>query len=379
MPSVRRKTGAKAPRHGVARKVAQGAEARLAADLTRWFRASARDLPWRLTDSSGRRDPYRALVSEFMLQQTQVSRVLEKFEPFLARFPTVASLAAAPERDVLAAWSGLGYYRRAKLLHGAAKAIITEFGGEIPGTAEELRRLPGVGRYTAGAIASIVFGAREALVDGNVSRVLMRLSARRGTAAEGAEWAWERAEGLVAKAKDPAAFNEGLMELGATVCTPSSPRCQSCPLRGECAAFAEGSQGEIPSPKRAAKRRALYCASVLVEDGAGRLLVEQRPAKGLWASMFQAPTVESDTPLRASVIERRTGIGPLRRIAAFDHGTTHRDVTFTVFAGPTTRRGARQPASLSAGAGAVFMTRTEIAMLALSNPQRRVLFDLSRP
>jgi A/G-specific adenine glycosylase len=159
-----------------------------------WFAASARDLPWRAVDpKTGRRDPYRSLVSEFMLQQTQVSRVLEKFEPFLARFPDVAALAKADLGEVLSAWSGLGYYRRARHLHGAAKAVMNDFDAQVPQVIERLMSLPGVGRYTAGAIASMVFGQPQPLVDGNVARVLLRVEGRELSAPEGLAWAWTRA------------------------------------------------------------------------------------------------------------------------------------------------------------------------------------------
>lgn len=351
---------------------APAADSEIAAILTRWFGQAARDLPWRST-GSGKRDPYRSLVSEFMLQQTQVSRVLEKFEPFMTRFPTARALAEAPEKDVLAAWSGLGYYRRARLLHGAAKAIVADFGGVVPQAVTDLRQLPGVGRYTAGAISSIVFGKAEPLVDGNVARVLMRVSAKRGTAAERSDWAWERAGELVGVARRPGVFNEALMELGATVCTPALPRCDRCPLREGCEAFQRGLQGEIPSPKVAAKRKALYCASVLVEDGKGRLLVERRPATGMWASMFQAPTLEHHEPISRDQVERWLGTSGLRLLEEFDHGTTHRDVKFSVWSAG--RKRLQRHLDADARQSRVFITRGEAAGLGLSNPQKRILLQ----
>jgi len=197
-----------------------------------WFANVARDLPWRR-----RRSGYHALVSELMLQQTQVARVVEKFEPFVRRFPTVAALAAAREDEVLAMWQGLGYYRRARLLHAAAKAIVERHRGRVPVRDHAaLLALPGVGRYTAGAIGSIVAGERVPIVDGNVTRVFQRLAARKGSASDRAvvDWAWEEARRYVAGARDPAAANEGLMELGATVCTPAAPRCDACPVSAMC-------------------------------------------------------------------------------------------------------------------------------------------------
>ncbi|MFN9968973.1 MAG: A/G-specific adenine glycosylase, partial [Phycisphaerae bacterium] len=297
--------------------------------LSKWFRSAARDLPWR-EEFRARRDPYRSLVSEFMLQQTQVSRVLEKFEPFLQRFPTVGALAAAPEQDVLAAWSGLGYYRRARLLHACAKSIVRDFGGVVPRDVDSLQELPGIGRYTAGAIASIVFNRPEPIVDGNVCRVLQRLDAKPGSASdkEVIAWAWERAESLVrqcpnspshlaarsegasthrangADAVTPATFNEGLMELGALVCTPAAPKCLVCPLRDLCLAREQGLVDEIPAPKARAKRSRVYHDTVVVWRKTARgveVLLEQRPATGLWAGLWQPPTVESATRTRRTL------------------------------------------------------------------------------
>ncbi|MFM7260071.1 MAG: A/G-specific adenine glycosylase, partial [bacterium] len=275
----------------------KGVGGAVAERLTAWFRKSARELPWRQ-----RRDGYRALVSELMLQQTQVSRVVEKFEPFVRRFPTPAALAAAAEDEVLAAWQGLGYYRRARLLHAAAKAVVERHGGRVPEDPQALRALPGVGRYTAGAVSSIVFGAREPIVDGNVTRVFQRLEARRGSASDGdvQAWAWERADAFVAAAREPGVANEALMELGATVCTPAAPRCGACPLRAQCAAFAAGRMDEIPAPKKRVARKDLVFVTACVRRTDGAVLLEQRPTggrsggapSGLWAGLWQPPAVE---------------------------------------------------------------------------------------
>ncbi len=342
----------------------------IAGAVADWFEGHARDLPWRRTGADGRRDPYRSLVSEFMLQQTQVSRVLEKFGGFMDRFPSVGSLASADEHDVLAAWSGLGYYRRARHLHAAAKDIVSRFGGMVPSDVELLRTIPGVGRYTAGAIASIVFHRSEALVDGNVVRVLMRLDARDGTAGDrtNSSWAWDQAERLVAQAGDRVALlNEGLMELGAMVCTPKTPHCTACPLRGMCVAAGEGRQHEIPRVAARAKRRVLYCSSVVVRDGDGRVLIERRGDGGLWAGLWQAPTIERDdrhadpheiSGLVGADADHLVGVG------AFAHATTHRDVRFRVWrldgwAGET---GDRR-----------WVAPDELVGYGISNAQRRVL------
>ncbi len=203
--------------------------------LLSWYDRNRRDLPWRRD-----RDPYRVWLSEIMLQQTRVSAVLEHYRRFLRRFPTVQKLASAREPAVLAAWSGLGYYRRARMMHAAAKAIVKQHGGRFPGGIAELRALPGIGRYTAAAIASIVFDVPAAVVDGNVERVLGRVF---GTGLTG-EGFWQTAETLLSR-KRPGDFNQAMMELGATVCLPRQPRCSACPVFGLCA-----TRGHLELPKK---------------------------------------------------------------------------------------------------------------------------------
>jgi A/G-specific adenine glycosylase len=231
-----------------------------------------------------------------MLQQTQVSRVVPAFERFVKRFPRPADLAAASEREVLAHWQGLGYYRRARHLHAAARHVAAHHRGSVPTDTASLRELPGVGRYVAGAIASIVSGAREPIVDGNVARVMLRLHGRTDAPDDAAtvRWLWERAQEWVDEARDPSAANEGLMELGATVCTPRSPRCSECPLAARCVARKCGTVDAIPAPKRSASRARARAAwvemSALVAVHRGRIALEQRSADGLWAGLWQAPT-----------------------------------------------------------------------------------------
>nr|MDQ3035848.1 A/G-specific adenine glycosylase [Myxococcota bacterium] len=212
------------------------------AALLRWYDASARDLPWRRT-----RDPYAIWVSEIMLQQTRVPTALRYYDRFLARFPDAHALAAASEDDVLSMWSGLGYYRRARLLHRGVREVVARYDGRVPEDAEARRALPGIGRYTAGAIGSIAFDREEALVDGNVARVLARL---RGIdtplgRADTESRLWSEAESLV-RGPRPGALNQSLMELGATICTPSSPRCEHCPVAASCVARATDRTGELP-------------------------------------------------------------------------------------------------------------------------------------
>lgn len=320
-----------------------GRDGRIVRSLAAWFAKNGRDLPWRTVP----RQAYPSLVSELMLQQTQVSRVLEKFGPFMGRFASVRTLAEAHENEVMAAWSGLGYYRRARLLHACAKAIARDHGGSIPVSVELLEELPGIGRYTAGAIASIVFGERAAIVDGNACRVLQRLEARDGHAGDNKvmEWAWNRAEQLVAltsRGKQVARFNEGLMELGATVCTPDRPRCGECPLAVDCGALSSGRTTTIPAAKPRAKRQAVHHDVIVVfrkrQGGEYEFLLEQRPATGLWAGMWQPPSLEGPpaTPVFASLASNlglpQTLSAQTRLPSETIFQTTHRTVHFRAWA-----------------------------------------------
>jgi A/G-specific adenine glycosylase len=206
--------------------------------LLAWYKLHRRDLPWRASH-----DPYRVWLSEIMLQQTRVAAVLEHYHEFLRRFPTVEKLAAAREASVLAAWSGLGYYRRARMLHAAAKAVARECRGEFPTNAEEWRALPGIGRYTAAAIASIAFDEPVAVVDGNVERALQRMSGKRLAGEE----LWQAANHLL-DAQRPGDFNQAMMELGAVVCTPRAPACLTCPVVEFCATRGELAATTKPVP-----------------------------------------------------------------------------------------------------------------------------------
>jgi A/G-specific adenine glycosylase len=365
------KSSHRAARRGATTAPEDGAAA-LAAPLEAWFAGAARDLPWR-RERSG----WRALVSELMLQQTQVARVVERFGPFLARFPTPEALATAPEDEVLALWQGLGYYRRARLLQSAARAIVERHAGEVPADRASLEALPGVGRYTAGAVASIAFGRREAIVDGNVARVLQRVFAREGSSADRAVtgWAWTEATRFVEAAERPGLANEALMEFGATVCTPAAPRCQGCPLAGRCLARRTGRTDAIPAPKPRAARRALVLVSARIERTDGALLLEQRPATGLWARLWQPPTAESDdgaalSAAAAASLLGLSGIGgpTLESVGEIPFQTTHRDVRFVVFQGRVRGDGARLATN-----GRRWATRAELPSIALSNAARRVV------
>jgi len=267
--------------------------------LVRWYRACRRDLPWRRTS-----DPYHILVSETMLQQTRVVAVVPYYERFVGRFPDLRSLAGAPADDVLALWSGLGYYRRARLLQKACVVVEAVFGGVLPDDPEILETLPGVGRYTAGAIASIAFGRSVPLLDGNVFRVLSRFFAMKGSWEEARTRRrfWDLAADLV-PARNAGDFNQALMELGALVCTPRGVACSSCPLRRRCAALARGSVEEHPPPRRRPPVRKRRKTAYVVTDRRGKVLIERRPGEGRMAGMWELP----GTPPVATPRASRTG------------------------------------------------------------------------
>jgi A/G-specific adenine glycosylase len=264
------------------RRPAQETIAQMRSDLLVWYHRNKRDLPWRHT-----KDPYPIWVSEIMLQQTRVAVVIERYTAFLQRFPTVQSLAQADEQDVLALWSGLGYYRRARMLHKAAQAIVSDHGGSMPTTAQGLRQLPGIGSYTAAAIASFAHNEPIAVVDGNVERVLSRIQGwhSHDTVSEAAvrRKVDEIAQTLI-DPRHPGDYNQAIMELGATVCTPRNPQCLVCPWARDCRTL-----GEHRTPKRAPMTtREIACALITSENSdETEILLEQRPAAntvmpGLW-------------------------------------------------------------------------------------------------
>jgi A/G-specific adenine glycosylase len=248
---------------------------RLRQRLLDWYDHSGRDLPWRR-----HQDPYRVWVSEIMLQQTRVAAVLAHYRRFLQRYPTVQKLAAAREPSVLAAWSGLGYYRRARMLHAAAKRVSKEFAGELPRSAKELRGLPGIGRYTAAAIASIAHGQAIAVVDGNVERVLSRLLGRW----LGEEEAWQSAETLLDPAR-PGDFNQAMMELGATICRPRQPACRTCPVRPWCRTRGELKKLEKGAPQI---KREIHYALDCRRSGSV-FLVQRAKDESLMPGMWELP------------------------------------------------------------------------------------------
>jgi A/G-specific adenine glycosylase len=271
-----------------------------------------------------------------MLQQTQVATVVPYFQRFIGRFPRVGDLAAADEQEVLRYWQGLGYYSRARNLHQCAKAIVERFAGRIPVSVEELLSLPGVGRYTAGAIASLAYDKRAPILDGNVTRVLCRLDAIREDPRDRAvrERLWGRAEEVLPR-KRVGDFNSALMELGAVVCTPRRPSCLLCPVREHCEAFAAGIVERVPVPKKA-KATPLLERVVLCLKRGDRYLIEQRPAKGRWGSMWQFKTVEAPGEggeISGEKVRQWSGLrtSEPRFICVVTHALTHRRYRFDTY------------------------------------------------
>jgi A/G-specific adenine glycosylase len=340
--------------------------AALRRSLLRFYDRNARSLPWR-----GTRDPYAVLVSEVMLQQTQVKTVLGYFPAWMRRFPTLERLAVAEEADVLHAWQGLGYYSRARRLQQTARAVMDRHGGKMPSLREELLALPGIGEYSAGAVASIAFGRREPLVDGNVVRVLTRLFGLRGDPGRAPLKArlWALAGELV-PADRPGDFNQALMELGATVCTPRAPRCADCPVASACVAREKGLSALLPElPERRAATE-VRTVAVVVKRG-DQVLVRRLPdGAPRWAGLHTFPFAELRAGESASAGAERAArdVGVIvtarERLAVVRHTITRFRITLEV-----------QQASRRAGTpgdGARFVPTSELAELAMPAPHRKV-------
>jgi len=296
------------------------ADGSLAGRVIRWQREHGRHtLPWQAS-----RDPYRVWLSEVMLQQTQVATVIDYYARFLARFPDVAALAAAPLDDVLALWSGLGYYSRARNLHRCAVAVVADHGGAFPASSALLGALPGIGRSTAAAIAAFCYGERAAILDGNVKRVLTRAIGFKGDLALAAEERalWTAAEALL-PAREIDRYTQGLMDLGATVCLARKPLCLLCPLADDCVARREGRPEAYPVKTRRLKRGRRQHALLWLADGE-RLWLTQRPPKGVWASLWSLPEFDSLDALQG-LIGASPGSGEL--LPVIEHTLTHFDWT----------------------------------------------------
>lgn len=371
--------------------------------LLAWYRKNRRDLPWRPRNKQ-LPDPYHTLISEAMLQQTQVATVVPYFHRFIDALPTVQALAEAKEQQVLTLWQGLGYYRRARNLHAAAKMIVTDFEGKVPATVEDLLKIPGVGRYTAGAIASIAHGTQAAVVDGNVERVFARLFLidEPINAPATKKKVWSIAEPMVPKFS-PGDYNQALMELGAMVCTPKLPKCFVCPVREHCRGVQETNPERLPI-KLAKKKPKEVTHVVIAAERNGKFLFEQRPSEGLWSNMWQLPTYElpveknensrRDTSRPGNRDTSKPALLPCSNTAAistapidwfqsrytiilnppaaltdFTHQTTHRTIRFVVLHA-TVKSG-----RLKANTG-LWRRLDQLEELPLSNPQRQAIETL---
>jgi A/G-specific adenine glycosylase len=293
--------------------------------VVRWQRTHGRSgLPWQAT-----RDPYRVWLSEIMLQQTQVARVLEYYPRFLARFPDVGTLAAAPLDDVYACWSGLGYYSRARNLHRCAQDVVTLHGGEFPRGAAALQTLPGIGRSTAAAIASFCFGERVAILDGNVKRVLTRVLGFDADLASAANerLLWDHAHELLPQRElkqSMPAYTQGLMDLGATICLPRNPSCLLCPAAGVCTARAQGNPEDYPVKRRQLRRgsQSLWLLRAAREDGA--VWLEKRPPTGIWGGLYCLPVFDSADAVGVELTAQ--ALANWREEPPFLHVLTHKDL-----------------------------------------------------
>lgn len=334
--------------------------------LITWQKRHGRhDLPWQNT-----RDAYRIWVSEIMLQQTQVSTVMPRFEAFMRRFPSVRKLAVAPLDDVMAMWAGLGYYARARNLHRAAQEVVASFGGQMPGNAAALQELPGVGRSTAAAIGVFSAGERAAILDGNVKRVLSRvfMVSPMSSEAETARNLWALAERLL-PVKQVEAYTQGLMDLGATICKPRNPDCAECPVSALCAARLADRIPEFP--ERPAKRmRPLKTCQMIVALHRGKVFLEKRPAKGIWGGLWSFPEVETGAD---GVSELKSRYGVKGRLV--DHGESlrHEFTHFSLDISPVIVRVDRLPVDSTSGESPKWFTREEMEKLGVPTPVGRLI------
>lgn len=288
--------------------------------LLTWYLEEKRDLPWRRTSN-----PYHIWVSEVMLQQTRVETVIPYYERFIGKFPTLADLADAKEEEVLKMWEGLGYYSRARNLQAGVKEVVAEYGSRIPDNRKDISKLKGVGPYTAGAVLSIAYGVPEHAVDGNVMRVLSRiLLIEEDIAIPRSKKIFEEVVMALIDKEDPSSFNQGLMELGATICTPR-PKCLLCPVRDFCTAFHEGRQEELPVKSKKVKMKTVPLLSIAVQNTEGKWLLKQRPSKGLLANMWEFPMAENIAGPIEEVVKAEFGmhIGSLTPLTDFRHVFSH--------------------------------------------------------
>lgn len=324
------------------------------------------DLPWQVDD------PYRIWLSEIMLQQTQVDTVIPYYLRFVARFPDIASLAQADEDDVLAHWSGLGYYARARNLHAAAKRIAVEYGGLFPRDFEAIQALPGIGRSTASAIAAFAFGERQAILDGNVKRVLSRLFGIEGWPGQKTVEAelWQLAESIL-PSENILAYTQGIMDLGATLCRRSCPECMRCPFADDCIANREGRQAELPSPRPRKDLPERETIMLILMHG-GDILLEKRPPTGIWGGLWSLPEcgIGEDPREVAGRLGYHCDIGP--ELAGLSHTFSH----YRLHIHPR-RLNLARPADRLAEPGRLWLTLDDAMQAALPTPVRKILAGLA--
>jgi A/G-specific adenine glycosylase len=335
--------------------------------LIAWQRTHGRhDLPWQSASA------YHVWLSEIMLQQTQVATVIPYYQRFTASFPTIAVLAAATEEQVLAHWSGLGYYARGRNLHRAAQIIVEKYHGEFPREFDQILELPGIGRSTAAAICALSYHERRAILDGNVKRVLARYCGISGSPSEKAVeiQLWQQAEALL-PLRDIAGYIQAQMDLGATLCTCSKPRCGECPVRSDCVAFQSGRVRELPTPRLRKTVPERHTTFLLLMHG-NDILLEKRPGSGIWGGLWCPPQLDDGQGVVADYVQR-SGIVVSERIelAEFTHAFTHSKLHIT----PVLLRLAHKPQRVQQ-AGSVWLDVEEALQAAIPTPVRKVLEEL---
>ncbi len=336
--------------------------------LIRWQRQHGRhDLPWQGAGA------YRVWLSEIMLQQTQVATVIPYYQRFVASFPTVAALAAASEDDVLAHWSGLGYYARGRNLHRAAMLIAEKYCCEFPHQYEQILELPGIGRSTAAAICALAYQERRAILDGNVRRVLTRFCGIAGLAGDKKVEAqlWQQAEALLPQ-RDVAAYTQALMDMGATICTRGRPKCGDCPVQAGCVAFNTGRTNELPTPRPRKAVPERHTTFLLLMHG-NDILLEKRPGSGIWGGLWCPPQFDDEEAAKDWFVRNGMNASHGERLETFTHTFTH----FKLHITPLKIQLSRKP-SRAAQPGSVWLDVEEALQAAIPTPVRKVLESLGR-
>ncbi len=305
---------------------------KLRRDLLEWYIDQGRDLPWRNTIN-----PYKIWVAEIMLQQTQVKTVIPYYQRWLAQFPTVETLAASDLQQVLKLWQGLGYYARARNLHAAAQKVVQDYGGTFPQNLEEVLKIPGIGRTTAGGILSSAFNTPISILDGNVKRVLARLSALSVPPAKALKYLWQLSDQLLDPTY-PRDFNQALMDLGATVCLPKTPNCADCPWKTDCQAYLSNLQSQIPMREVSAPLPHKFIGVAVIWNEDGQILIDKRPAKGLLGGLWEFPggKIEADETVEACIVreiqeELAIEVEVGEHLITLEHAYTHFKVTLNVY------------------------------------------------